>query len=156
VTWRAAVVLTAVVLAACASRHPSPATVQSCVEGADAERRGCLQDCEGGFGEALISCHGGPNACTDKCETSLLGCQAGPMQHLRFCGEAAENPSSCSARLRVDQSQCRGRNDAAACTAEARRRAAACWHACEGTDRPALNRCAEGFTTCLEACVPRQ
>jgi len=152
---RLALVATTFALAACAARSPTRATVATCVERADAERRDCLRDCEGAFGDALIACHGGPNDCTGRCQTTLAACQAGPVEQLRFCGEAPENTASCRARLRADRAACRGRADAAACEEDARRHAAACWQACERASRPDLGRCASGFRQCLAACVPR-
>jgi len=155
--FRFALLATACALSACAPRAPRRATVAACVERAETDRRDCLRDCEDAFGEALIVCHGGPSDCTGRCQATVVACQTGPVEQLRFCGEAAENPASCRSRLRADRDACRGRDprDAAACEDEARRRAAACWQVCERAGRPELTRCASGFRQCLAACVPR-
>jgi len=139
--------------AGCAPRRPTVATVQRCVDEAEADRRACFQDCEGWFEEAFIACYGGPGACTDRCRAEQLACQAGPLADLKACGEAAENPASCQARLGADRAACAGRPDRAACEEDARRRAAACWRTCESTQAPALERCATNFKTCLDGCL---
>jgi hypothetical protein len=145
----------AVCLAGCAARRPTRATVHPCVERVVADRRACFRDCEGAFEQAFVGCYGGPNTCTERCETQQLVCQAGPLRTLNLCGESAENPRSCQAQLRADQQGCAGRPDRAACEEDARHRAAACWQMCRGAQDPALKRCAVAFKTCLDGCVPR-
>jgi hypothetical protein len=141
-------------LAGCAARRLTRATILECVERAEADRRTCFQGCEGEFEEAFIGCYG-RNACTDRCETRELACQAGPLHDLSLCGEATENPRSCQAQLHVDLRACAARPDRPACEEDGRRRALACWQACQRANGPALERCAETFRTCLDACVPR-
>jgi len=152
--WPVIVVAAAYCLAGCAGRRPARATVLACVERAEADRRTCMQGCEGDFEEAFVGCYG-HNACTDRCETRQLACQAGPLHDLALCGEAAENPDSCQARLHVELPACAGRSDPAACENDARRRAVGCWRVCQRAHGPALEGCAEAFTTCLDGCVPR-
>src|SRR5579884_2426842 len=122
-------------LAACAPRRPTVATVERCLDAAEADRRACFQDCEGWYEEAFVACYGGPLA------------------DLKACGEAAENPASCQARLGANRAACASRPDRAACEEDARRRAAACWRTCESTQAPALERCATTFKACLDGCL---
>jgi hypothetical protein len=144
----------AVCLAGCAARRPTHASVKQCLEHVAADRRTCLQGCEGEFEDALVGCYG-RSACTERCETRQLVCQAGPLHDLTFCGETAENPRSCQAQLRADRRACTGRPDRAACEEDGRHRAVACWQACRRAHGPALERCAAGFRTCLDSCVAR-
>jgi len=120
--WPVIVVGAAFCLAGCAPRRPARATVLACVERAEAERRTCLQGCEGDFEEAFVGCYG-HNACTNGCETRQLACQAGPLHDLALCGEAVENPDSCQARFHADLHACAGRPNRAACEDDGRRRA---------------------------------
>ena len=53
--WPVIVVGAAFCLAGCAPRRPARATVLACVERAEAERRTCLQGCEGDFEEAFVA-----------------------------------------------------------------------------------------------------
>ncbi|HLK12382.1 MAG TPA: hypothetical protein VKW76_13475 [Candidatus Binatia bacterium] len=129
--------------------------LQRCVDEADAGRRACFQDCEGWYEDTFVDCYGGENACTERCQAAQLDCQAGPLQELKVCGEAAENPASCQAQLRADREACAGRPDRAACEDEARHRAAACWQACQSAHAPALERCARAFKACLDGCLVR-
>ena len=152
--WPVIVVGAAFCLAGCAPRRPARATVLACVERAEAERRTCLQGCEGDFEEAFVGCYG-HNACTNGCETRQLACQAGPLHDLALCGEAVENPDSCQARFHADLHACAGRPNRAACEDDGRRRAVACWRVCRRAHGPALERCAGTFRTCLDGCVPR-
>jgi hypothetical protein len=154
ILWPVIVVGAVFALAGCAGRRPPHDTVLKCVERAEADGRTCVQGCEGEFEEAFVGCYG-HNPCTNRCETRQLACQEGPLRDLALCGEAAENSGSCQARLRVDLQDCASRPDRAACEDDGRRRAAACWQACQRVYGPALERCAETFRTCLDGCVPR-
>jgi len=150
----AVVVGAAVCLAGCSARRPTHATVLACVERATADRMSCFEGCQGEFEEAFVGCYG-HDACTDRCQTQQLACQAGPLHDLALCAEAAENPSSCQAQFHGDLQACAGRPSRAACEDDARRRAVACWEACQSTHVPALERCAATVRTCLDGCVPR-
>jgi len=153
--WPLMAVGAAICLAGCAARRPTHAAALDCVERADADRRSCLQGCEGEFEEAFVGCYGGPNSCTERCETRQLACQAGPLHDLTLCAEAAENPRSCQSQLHADLHACAGRPDRAACEEDGRHLAVACWQACRRAHGFALERCAETFRTCLDGCVPR-
>jgi len=144
----------AVCLAGCATHPATRASAQVCVDRADANRRDCFQGCEGDFEKAFVGCYG-RNACTGRCETQQVTCQAGPLHDLEFCGEAAENPHSCQGQLRAHRGACAGRPDRMACEEDARRGAAGCWYACQRTHGPVLERCAVAFKTCLDGCVGR-
>ncbi len=152
--WPVVVAGAAFCLAGCAARRPTHATVLACVERANADRRSCIQGCEGDFEETFVGCYG-HNPCSDRCETQELACQAGPLHDLALCGEAAENPDSCQAQLHADLQACASRLNRAVCEEDGRRRAVACWQACRRAHGPALERCAEAFRTCLDSCVPR-
>jgi hypothetical protein len=145
----------AICLAGCAARRPTHATALECVERADADRRSCFQGCAGEFEQAFVGCYGGPNACTERCQTRQLACEGGPLHDLDVCGEAEENQHSCRTQLRADLHACAGRPDRAACEEDGRHLAIACWQACRRAHGPALERCAEAFRTCLDGCVPR-
>jgi hypothetical protein len=142
----------AVCLAGCAIRAPTRAGVQACVDGAEANRRGCFQGCEGEFERAFVGCYG-RDACTERCESEQMACQAGPLLALQLCGEALDNPRSCQVQLRTERQACAGRPDRVACEEHGRRRAATCWYACQHTHGPALDQCALNFRTCLDGCI---
>jgi hypothetical protein len=139
-------------LAGCAARRPTHATAVACIERADAGRRSCFQECEGEFENGFIACYG-RSACTERCETEQLVCQAGPLNAMASCGEAAESEASCRSRLHADLQACPAGADRAACERDARRRAAACWAGCRRANGPALERCTEAFTGCLDGCL---
>jgi hypothetical protein len=50
------------------------ATVERCVDEAEAGRRACFQDCEGWFEEAFIDCY--RERCATRFRTCLDGCLA--------------------------------------------------------------------------------
>jgi hypothetical protein len=140
-------------LGGCVARRPTHARIEQCIGRADAERRGCVGQCEGDFEDAFVACYGGPDDCTRRCQGQQLACQQGPLSALGLCAGTPEAPGSCAEALRSERAACGARADRVACEGDARRRASTCWQNCQRAQGPALERCAQSFGSCLDACI---